>query len=119
MKILIVDDNAVMRQTIRSIVAAPDDVTAECEDGSSVISCYESFHPDWVLMDLKMSRTNGIAATRQLKQSHPEARIAILTNYGDQEFRDEAHSAGAERYFMKDNLPEIRQQLLQSRSSSV
>lgn len=112
MKILIVDDSPVMRMTIKSIVAAPADLIAECEDGSSVISAYESFHPDWVLMDLRMARTNGIDATRELKAVHPEARVAILTNYGDQEFRDEAKAAGADQYFLKDNLPAIRQQLI-------
>ena len=111
MKILIVDDSSVMRQTIKSIVAKPEDITAECDDGASVIPEYESFHPDWVLMDVKMSRTNGIEATRQLKTAHPDAHVAIVTNYGDQEFRDEAKEAGAEQYFLKDNLPAIRHQL--------
>lgn len=111
MKILIVDDSKVMRMTIKSIVAAPADLVAECEDGSSVIPAYESFQPDWVLMDMKMTRTNGIEATRELKAAHPEAHIAIVTNYGDQEFRDEAKAAGADEYFLKDNLPAIRQRL--------
>ncbi len=111
MKILIVDNSPVMRMTIRSIVAAPADLVAECEDGSAVIGAYESFHPDWVLMDLRMTRTNGIEATRELKAAHPDAHIAILTNYGDQEFRDEAKAAGADEYFLKDNLPAIRQRL--------
>ena len=111
MKILIVDDSPVMRKTIRSIVAAPEDEMAECDDGSSVVPAYESFHPDWVLMDLKMSPTDGIQATRNLKAAHPNARVAIVTNYSDQEFRDEARSAGAEQYFLKDNLPAIRREL--------
>ena len=111
MRILIVDDSAVMRQMIKSMVAAPDDETAECDDGSSVIPAYEAFHPDWVLMDLRMSKTNGIASTRALKTLHPEARVAIVTNYGDQEFREEAEAAGADEYFLKDNLAAIRQHL--------
>ncbi|HEY6951118.1 MAG TPA: response regulator transcription factor [Bacteroidota bacterium] len=111
MKILIVDDSPVMRQTIKSIVATPDDVTAECDDGASVIAAFDAFHPDWVLMDVKMSRTNGLEATRQLKAVHPDSHVAIVTNYGDQEFRDEARAAGADVYFLKDNLPAIRRQL--------
>ncbi len=118
MKILIVDDSPVMRQAIKSIVAAPGDETAECGDGSTVVPAYESFHPDWVLMDLKMSPTDGIQATRNLKAAHPNAHVAIVTNYSDQEFRDEAQTAGAEQYFLKDNLTAIRQQLLQSRFTS-
>ncbi len=111
MKLLIVDDSPVMRQIIKSIVATPGDETAECADGSSVVPVYESFHPDWVLMDLKMSPTDGIQATRILKAAHPNARVAIVTNYNDQEFRDEANEAGADAFFLKDNLPVIRPRL--------
>ncbi len=118
MKILIVDDSPVMRETIKTIVATSEDLTAECTDGLSVVPAYESFLPDWVLMDLRMPGMGGIEATRQLKRSHPEAKVAILTNHGDPEFRDEARSAGADRYFLKDNLPAVRNQLLQSRSTS-
>lgn len=111
MKLLIVDDNPLMRQAIRSIVAEPGDQTAECPDAKSVVSAFEAFKPDWVLMDVKMKPINGIQATRDLKAAFPNAHIAIVTNYGDQEFKDEAKAAGAEKYFLKDNLPAIRNQL--------
>ncbi len=111
MKILIVDDNPLMRQAIKSIVAGPGDLTAECPDGTSVVSVFSSFKPDWVLMDVKMKPINGIQATRELKAAFPAAHVAIVTNYGDQEFRDEAREAGADRYFLKDNLTSIRSQL--------
>lgn len=114
MKLLIVDDSAVMRQTIRSIVALPGDQTAECSDGASVLSAFKAFKPDWVLMDVKMSPVSGLQATRELKAAFPGAHVAIVTNYGDQEFRDEAQAAGADKYFLKDNLPAIRNQLIES-----
>ena len=111
MKILIVDDNPLMRQAIRTIVAHPEDQIAECPDGKSVVSAFEAFKPDWVLMDVKMKPINGIQATRDLKAAFPNAHVAIVTNYGDQEFKDEAKAAGADQYFLKDNLPAIRNQL--------
>ncbi|MEX1138278.1 MAG: response regulator transcription factor [Bacteroidota bacterium] len=111
MKILIVDDSPLMRQAIKTIVAQPEDQTAECTDGKSVVSAFEAFKPDWVLMDVKMKPINGIQATRELKAVFPNAHVAIVTNYGDQEFRDVAKEAGAEMYFLKDNLPMIRRQL--------
>lgn len=117
MKILIVDDSPVMRQTIKSIVAQKDDETSECSDGRAVIGAYEAFRPDWVLMDLRMDPVNGIQATRALKAAFPDAHVAIVTNYGDQEFRDEAKAAGAEKYFLKDNLPAIRDQLFNPQSA--
>ncbi|HEX9613958.1 MAG TPA: response regulator transcription factor [Bacteroidota bacterium] len=112
MKILIVDDNPLMRQAIKTIVAQPEDQTAECPDGKSVVSAFEAFKPDWVLMDVKMKPINGIQATRDLKAAFPNAHVAIVTNYGDQEFKDEAKAAGAEQFFLKDNLPAIRNHLL-------
>lgn len=111
MKILIVDDSAVMRQTIKSIVAQPGDETAECPDGASVLTAFKAFKPDWVLMDVKMAPVSGLQATRELKAAFPNAHVAIVTNYGDQEFKDEAKAAGAEQYFLKDNLTSIRSQL--------
>lgn len=116
MKLLIVDDNDIMRQMIKGIVAQPADQVQECSDGRSVVSTYEAFRPDWVLMDINMNTLNGLQATRMLKAVYPEARVAIVTNYGDQEFRDEAKAAGAEKYFLKDNLPAIRDQLLNPQS---
>jgi DNA-binding NarL/FixJ family response regulator len=118
MKILIVDDSPVMRQTIKSIVAQDGDETSECSDGKAVITAFKAFRPDWVLMDIKMDPVNGIQATRALKAAFPDAHVAIVTNYGDQEFRDEAKMAGAERYFLKDNLPAIRSELIVPKSTT-
>jgi DNA-binding NarL/FixJ family response regulator len=108
MKLMIVDNDPTMRQVIRGIVARPEDVVVECSDGDEVVKTFDAFHADWVLMDIQMSRMSGLQATRALKTAFPEARIAILTNYGDAEFREEARSAGAERYFLKDNIPLVR-----------
>jgi DNA-binding NarL/FixJ family response regulator len=104
-----------MRQTIKSIVALPGDETAECPDGSSVLAAFKAFKPDWVLMDVKMKPVSGLQATRELKSAFPNAHVAIVTNYGDQEFRDEAKAAGADKYFLKDNLMEIRGQLVKGK----
>lgn len=111
MKFLILDDSAIMRQAIKNIVAQPGDETVECPSGMGVVGAYEAFRPDWVLMDIKMEPVNGIEATQELKAAHPEARIAIVTHYGDEEFRDAAKAAGADAFFLKDNLSVIRQKL--------
>ena len=109
MKVLIVDDNARMRKTIRSIVGSPSDEVQECKDGSEVLTMYESFHPDWVLMDIEMKMKDGFAATRELMGLHPEAKVIIVTNHSDQQSRDEARDAHAYGFVPKGNLFELRE----------
>jgi len=109
MKLMIVDDSLAMRTMIRSVVANPNDIVSECADGSEVVEIFQETFPDVVLMDLQMTAMNGIAATRNLKKHFPEARVIIVSNFNDQEFRDEAKQAGAISYFTKDNLIQLKQ----------
>ncbi len=108
MKLLIVDDNSAMRTMIRSIVAKADDSVLECGDGSDVVRMFGQIHPDVVLMDLQMPKMNGINATRVLKKEFPDARVIIVSNFNDHEFREEARDAGAVSYFSKDDLMQLR-----------
>lgn len=109
MKLLIVDDNAAMRNMIRNIVAVPSDFVSECEDGSEALNVFQFIQPDVVLMDMQMPKMNGITATRNLKKKFPNANVIIVSNFNDQEFRDEAKEAGASSYFTKDNLIQLKQ----------
>jgi CheY-like chemotaxis protein len=109
MKLMIVDDNSAMRQMIRSVVAAPNDSVSECEDGSDVVNAFQKALPDVVLMDMQMPKVNGISATKNLKKEFPDANVIIVSNFNDQEFRDEAKEAGASSYFTKDNLIQLKQ----------
>jgi CheY-like chemotaxis protein len=112
MTILIVEDNDLMRQTIKMLVADLTDALTECDDGSQALGAYKQFHPDWVLMDIKMKEMDGLAATRQIKAAFPEARIIIVTGYDDSRLREAAHSAGACAYVHKENLLELRRILI-------
>ncbi len=106
--ILIVDDNRQTRQMIRSIIADLDKDFCECEDGSEALDAYRRCQPNWVLMDLAMSKTNGLDATRQIIAAFPEAHVAIVTSYDDDNLRLAAKEAGASEYFVKENLFELR-----------
>lgn len=108
MKLLIVDDNALMRAMIRNVVANPSDEIVECDDGASVVSAFMRMLPDYVLMDLQMPKMSGIEATRNLIKKFPEARVIIVSNFSEQEFQDEAKDAGAISYFTKDNLIQVK-----------
>lgn len=108
MKLLIVEDNERIRQTIRSIVEDITDECFECADGSEALGMYERHHPDWVLMDLRMSKMDGIEATRQIKSSYPHANIVIVTDYDDVELRKVASRAGACDYVVKRELFDLR-----------
>lgn len=108
MNLLIVEDNDKMRRMIRNVVADLADRIDECADGDDAFSLYEAGQPDFVLMDIQMRNTNGIAATRQIVSCHAEARIIIVTNHDDQFFRESAREAGAFGYVLKENLLEVR-----------
>ena len=106
--ILIVDDSAPMRRTIRSLLGKVAGEMHECSDGDEVLAAYERYRPDWVVMDIKMERVDGIAATRQIVAEHPEAKVAILTSYDEQGLEKLARAAGARACLLKDDLIALR-----------
>jgi two-component system NarL family response regulator len=103
-RVLIADDHPVVREGIRAMVARETDmsVVAEANDGEQAVALYGEHRPDVVLMDLRMPKKDGIAATRGILKTHPDARILALTSYeGDADiFR--ALDAGARGYLVKD-----------------
>jgi two-component system response regulator DegU len=104
MKLLIVDDHAVMRRTVRDLVATADDDVREACDGAEAELAFEAQRPDCVIMDVQMHPVGGIAATQQITARHPGARIIVLTQFDDQDLRDSARAAGACGFVTKDNL---------------
>jgi len=75
MILLIVDDSAEMRKSIRSIVTDSKDSVFECENGSFVLGYYTQQKPDYVMMDINMPVMNGIEATSQLLRYYPTAKV--------------------------------------------
>lgn len=111
MKLLIVEDNIEMRRLIKSLVGKMAEAVYECGDGHEALAAYAAHRPDFVLMDIEMGETDGIRATREIMNSFPEARIIIVTNHDDDNFREAAHAAGAYEYVVKQNLFELRRLL--------
>ncbi len=108
MNILVVDDNEQIRRMVKSLVVDLVERVFECCDGAGALSAYEEHRPDWVLMDIEMPLMDGISATHQIKEAHPEARVMIVTNYDDAGLRDLARRAGACEYIVKENLLDLR-----------
>lgn len=106
-KILLVEDNADMRQALRQMLNDLGEVY-ECSDGTKAFLAYVEHLPNWVLMDIKLGPTSGITATREIKAAYPEARIVMVTLYGDEELREAARRAGACGYVLKEELEEVR-----------
>ena len=107
MKILIADDSLPIRRMIRRMVARTCDEVYECGDGLSALTAYQQHRPDWTLMDLKMPQMDGLAATRRICALHPSARVIVVTNYDDELLREEARTAGAFAYFVKEDLSKL------------
>jgi DNA-binding NarL/FixJ family response regulator len=105
---LIVDDNAMMRRLLRSVVGELAAVFEECEDGAVALSAFARFEPDWVLMDLAMPGKGGLAATRSITTAFPGARVVIVSEHDDPSLRRAAREAGACGYVSKDDLFSIR-----------
>jgi CheY-like chemotaxis protein len=102
--ILIVDDNVAMRGMIRSLLSGKKYQCHECSDGSSALRQYDLVHPDVVLMDVAMKPMDGITATRLMKQQHPEAKVVVITDYGDRRTQEAARAAGADGFVKKEDL---------------
>jgi two-component system, NarL family, response regulator LiaR len=107
MRFLIVDDDARIRRMIKTVVADDSDSVFECGDGAQASASYTEHEPDWVLMDVTMPGLDGISATREIRSSHPTARIIIVTNHESAAMRAEATSAGAYGYLLKQDLLEL------------
>ncbi len=107
-RVLVVDDHAIIRKGMRAVLELVPDVelVGEAENGKRAILMDLELHPDVILMDLMMPELDGIACIRKIKLQTPEARILVLTNFAGEEMIFPAIKAGAMGYHLKDSSPE-------------
>ncbi|HEX3899616.1 MAG TPA: response regulator transcription factor [Mycobacteriales bacterium] len=107
-RVLIADDQPLMRTGFRMILHATDDirVVGEASDGATAASGAAELKPDVVLMDVRMPGTDGIEGTRRIVANLPETRVLILTTFDLDEYAFTALRAGASGFLLKDVPPE-------------
>lgn len=103
-RVVVVDDQAVVRAGVVRILAPEDgfDVVAECDDGDQVADALAAHQPDLVLMDVRMRRVDGVAATRLLRQRPDAPPVLVLTTFDDDDALWGALDAGAAGFVLKD-----------------
>ena len=103
-KILIVDDHAVVRDGLSAMLGRQEGfvVAGEANSGLEAIEKFQEIGPDVVLMDLRMPELDGIEAMRRIKKEDPEARFIVLTTFDSDEYIFDAIEAGAKGYLLKD-----------------
>lgn len=103
-KVLIADDQQVVRHGLASLLAFQKDlkVVGEAAHGEEALAMVESFQPDVVLMDIKMPVLDGIEAARRIQAKHENVRVIVLTTFDDDELIVQALAAGAAGYLLKD-----------------
>src|SRR5262245_2046671 len=108
MRILIADDQSMVRRGFRMIIDGEADmeVVAEAADGEQAIAAARRFAPDLVLMDIRMPHVDGIAATREILAGDDPPRVLILTTFDLDEYVYEALRAGASGFLLKNASPE-------------
>lgn len=103
-RVLICDDQEVVRAGLRAILStAPDiQVVGEASDGAEALEQLAETRPDLVLMDLKMPGVNGVQATRSIRAQYPHVHVLVLTTYDADEWVIDAVRSGAAGYLLKD-----------------
>jgi DNA-binding NarL/FixJ family response regulator len=106
-RVLIVDDDALVRAGLSMMLAGSDDVrvVAEASDGAQVPAAVDAYAPDVVLMDIRMPGVDGLAATEQLRQRESAPQIIVLTTFDADDHVLRALRAGAAGFLLKDTPP--------------
>ena len=120
-KVLVVDDHAIIRKGIRAVLELVPDIelVGEAENGIQAVELEGKLHPDVILMDLMMPEMDGIAAIKEIKKQQPKARILVLTNFAGEEMIFPAIKSGAVGYHLKDSSPETLIEAIRQVSQGV
>jgi len=108
MKILVADDDALIREGLRILLSMEHDmeVVGAAKNGQEALELCAELKPDIVLMDIRMPGADGIKGTKMIKERYPFIHVVMLTTFVDEEYIAEAVKNGAEGYILKNQSPE-------------
>src|ERR1043165_9182544 len=101
--VLLGDDHIVVRQGLRALLAAENDIeiVGEADTGRQAVQLAKKLLPDIVVMDVAMPMLNGLEATRQLVKEVPIVKVIVLSSYGDDEYVRQSTAVAAAGYLLK------------------
>jgi DNA-binding NarL/FixJ family response regulator len=102
-RVLLADDHTVVRQGLRALLAAEEDIeiVGEAENGRQALQLVKKMLPDVVVMDIAMPVLNGVEATRQITRYVPSVKVLVLSTYSNDEYVEQLTEAGAAGYLVK------------------
>ena len=112
LKLLIVDDHAALRRTLRQLFDGRGVTIMEANSGEEAVKTFATERPDWVIMDLRMPGMGGIKATEAIRKLDPQARVIAISQFTDPEYAGATQRAGAVRFLNKEDLCLLAQIIL-------
>ncbi len=108
MNVLLVDDDALIRESLAVLLSLEDDIgeIRQAANGQEAVTVCQEWQPDVVLMDIRMPVMDGVAGTKALKQAYPHLPVVILTTFKDDDYIREAVRHGAAGYLLKNQPSE-------------
>lgn len=106
-KLLVVDDHAAFRATVRQMFDGLNAVVIEAGSGEEALQLFSSEHPDWVIMDLRMPGMGGIKATEAIHHLDASARVIVISQFTEPEWDEQARRAGAMEFVSKEHLAQL------------
>lgn len=108
MKVLLIDDDALVLSSLRSIMEFNNvEVVGEGKDGSELLELYRKTMPDVVLTDIRMKEMDGIESTKALLAEFPDAKVLLLTTFEEEEYISNALRIGCKGYILKQNISHL------------
>ena len=107
MKLMLVEENKSLRRLLRAVLRHSDAEICECAEGTEAVSLSALEHPDWIVLDVNLARTDGLQVLAKLHAANPQAQVILITDEESPQLRARALAAGATQLLDKESLLEL------------